>query len=163
MCFRCVQEPTLTVALSQPADPGLHSCHLRQSSASYVPMVGERVHSFLLHLLNKGRGEAQVGSQLRQVPQVTPTAVPLTGHPRCCRMVPELGTHFTTIHHFLPSYAGTDSLLHDEGKSSPKSSIIPRLPLSAVHQARVMCQPLWCRGVKPFFQQTLQTPCELQL
>lgn len=110
VCFRCVQEPTLTVALSQPADPGLHTCHFGQSSISYVPTVGERVHSFLLHLSNKGRGEAQVGSQLRQVLQVTLTAFPLTGHPRFRRMGSMTGN--TRYHNPpLPSFLCWDRLL----------------------------------------------------
>lgn len=57
-----------------------------------------------------------------------------------------------------PSCAGADSLLHDEGESSPKSSIIPRLPPSPFQQAHLMCQPQ--ERIQAFFQQTLQTPCK---
>lgn len=92
-----------------------------------------------------------------------PQPFPWLGTHAAAGWVPGLGTHFTTIHHFPPFYAGTDSLLHDEGKYSPKSSVIPRLPLSAIRQALVMCRPLLCRGAKLFSQQTLQTPCELWL
>ena len=46
----------------------------------------------LLHLWNKGRGEVQVESQLRQVPRVTPTALSLHWVPTLPRWLLKMGS-----------------------------------------------------------------------
>ena len=129
MCPR-ISPDLLTVTANRPWALQLpvwyHSCHLGQSSASNAPTMGERVH-FPSTPSEQGEGKAHVESQLRQVLQVIPTALLLTGH-QCCPeggcqgWVPRPGTNFTTNPHTFSSLLCWDRL------QRMRVTPLPRLP-----------------------------------
>lgn len=165
MYFRCAQELTLAVA-HWPSQQTPYStaatlvdlCHLKQSLASCFPAVDEREHSFLYTCCTRGRKNSRQRVSSDKSSKSHPQFLPLTELPccpaGCSRWIPGPETHFTTNYHspptHTPSNTGTDSLTHDEGEFSPKSSVIPGLPSLSVHQAHLICQPQLSREFKPF-------------
>lgn len=156
----------LTVTASRPCTPQLPlRYHLRQSSASHAAAVGEREHTPLYTCRTRGEEKPRQRVSQDRPSESHPLPFLLTEYPHCpggCSgWVSRMGTHFTINHHSPPSCTGTDSLPHDEGESSPKRSTIPGLPSSSGYQAHLTCQLQLRKGLKPFAQQALQTPCGL--
>lgn len=154
-------------SLSWSADPGPHSCHLGTMSASgraqlVMLQQWEKEYILSLHLpIRKGTSPGGTSAKTGS-PSHAYSPLPSLGS----HTAPWVGAHngFQDQEHTLaqtstrPPIPTVDSLLHEEGESSPKSPIIPRCPTSSVHQAHVTCQAQLQRGFSLFSSKPSRPP-----